>query len=59
MAELLQVAGTFCLVCIGWLMFRETDIAAPVPEGDVEKRRSLTLRLHDVDGPTFDITETR
>ena len=28
-----------------------------LPEGDVEKRKNVTVRLFDVDGPTFDIKE--
>ncbi|MEO7189799.1 MAG: MBOAT family O-acyltransferase [Vicinamibacterales bacterium] len=37
--ELLQVAGTFVLTCVGWLLFRETDLHALI--------RDLTLSPFD------------
>jgi hypothetical protein len=46
-------------VAPGQTIDRMLAVTAPIPEGDVEKRKNLVLRLHDVDGPTSELTESR
>lgn len=41
----------------GQTMDRMVASTVALPEADVENRKSITLRLHDVDGPTFELTE--
>ena len=49
----LQIAGTFVLVCIGWLMFRETDITmllrdltlSPATSTPLERQAGYALML--------------
>ena len=43
----------------GESMDRMVAATFPITESDLEKRTKLTLRLHDVDGATFDLTESR
>jgi hypothetical protein len=43
----------------GQRMDRMVAVAIPLPAEDLEKRKALTLHLHDVDGPTFDLQEKR
>ena len=41
----------------GQTMDRMVAASVALPEADVEKRKNVTVRLFDVDGPTFDIKE--
>lgn len=41
----------------GQTMDRMVVSTVALPEADVEGRKNLTLRLHDIDGPTFEIKE--
>jgi hypothetical protein len=43
----------------GQTMDRMLAATIALPESDVEKRRGMTLRLHDVDGPTFELKEAK
>ncbi len=43
----------------GQTMDRMIAATAPLPESDIERRKGLTLRLHDVDGPTFELKEAK
>jgi hypothetical protein len=42
----------------GQTMDRMVAATFPLSEADIEKRKAMTLRLHDVDGPTFELIET-
>jgi hypothetical protein len=41
----------------GETLDRMLAASVALPEGEVEKRKNVTVRLFDVDGPTFDIKE--
>lgn len=43
----------------GQQMDRMIASAIPLPEEELEKRKDLTVRIRDVDGPTFDLHEKR
>jgi len=43
----------------GQTMDRMVAATFPLPEDEIEKRKSITLRLEDVDGPAFELTEAR
>lgn len=43
----------------GESMDRMVAATFPIPEAELEKRAKLTVRLHDVDGATFDLSESR
>jgi hypothetical protein len=43
----------------GRTMDRMIAAAVPLTEQDLEKRKGLAVRLHDVDGPTFDLIESK
>ncbi len=42
----------------GKTMDRMIAVTFELPESELEKRKNMTLRLHDVDGPTFELMET-
>jgi hypothetical protein len=42
----------------GKTMDRMVAVTFALAEPDIEKRKSMKLRLHDVDGPTFELTES-
>jgi hypothetical protein len=42
----------------GQTMDRMVAATVPLPEADVEKRKGIALKLHDIDGPTFELTES-
>ena len=42
----------------GQTMDRMVAATVPLPEADVEKRKGITLQLHDIDGPTFELKES-
>ena len=41
----------------GQTMDRMVAATFPLAETDIENRKAITLRLHDVDGPTFELSE--
>ena len=41
----------------GQTIDRMVAATIPLAESELERRKSITLRLHDVDGPTFELTE--
>jgi len=42
----------------GALMDRTVAATFPLTEDEIEKRKKMTLHLDDVDGPSFELTET-